>query len=50
MGEQQVFILAGDRQGLSVWFKDQHMFVLSSREDFDFPRSLLRDAIALEVE
>lgn len=50
MGDQEVFITAGDRQGLAVWFKDQHMFVLSTREDFDFPRGLLRDAIDLEVE
>jgi hypothetical protein len=50
MDDQQVYITAGDRQGLAVWFKDQHMFVLSTREDYDFPRGLLRDATALEVE
>ena len=49
MDDQEVFITSGDRQGLAVWFKDQHMFVLSTREDFDFPRGLLRDATDLEV-
>ena len=50
MDDQEVFITAGDRQGLAVWFKDQHMFVLSTREDYEFPRGLLRDATDLEVE
>jgi hypothetical protein len=50
MGEQEVYVTAGDRQGLAVWFKDQHMFVLSTREDYEFPRGLMRDAIELEVE
>jgi hypothetical protein len=49
MGDQTVYLSSGDRQALAVWFKDGAMYILASREDFDFPRGLLRDALDLEV-
>jgi hypothetical protein len=42
MGNQTVFVTAGTRQGLAVWFLDDHMFVLATRDDFEQPRALLR--------
>jgi hypothetical protein len=50
MGDQRVYLTSGDRQALAIWFKGQDLFILSSREDYDFPRGLLRDATALTVE
>jgi hypothetical protein len=49
MDDQSVYLTSGDRQALAVWFEDQHLFILSTREDYDFPRGLLRDATELVV-
>jgi hypothetical protein len=49
MSGQSVFLTSGDRQALAVWFKGDNLFILASREDYEFPRGLLRDAIDLEV-
>ena len=45
MGEQTVYLTTGLRQSVAVWFKGRHLFVLSSRQDFNQPRTLLRAAI-----
>jgi hypothetical protein len=50
MGDQEVFLSSGDRQALGIWFKGRDLYILSSREDYDFPRGLLRDATELEVD
>lgn len=42
MGAETVFLTTGARQSVSVWFRDRYMFILSSREDFDQPRRMLR--------
>ena len=48
MGEDRVFLTTGDRQSIAVWFRDQYVFILSSREDYRFPRALLREALAVQ--
>jgi hypothetical protein len=48
MGQDQVFLTSGDRQSIAVWFRGRHVFILSSREDYRFPRSLLREALAVQ--
>ena len=47
MGEERVFLTSGDRQAIAVWFRDSYVFILSSREDYRFPRALLREALAV---
>jgi hypothetical protein len=48
MGDDRVFLTSGDRQSIAVWFRDRYVFILSSREDYEFPRSLLREALAVK--
>ena len=49
MGEEQVFLTSGDRQSIAVWFRDRYVFILSAREDYRFPRALLREALAVRL-
>ena len=50
MGDQTVYLSTGRRQNVVIWFKGKHLFVLSTREEFGRPRTLLREAINLELE
>lgn len=45
VGEETVFLTAGVKQRLAVWFQDDHMFILGTRDEFDRPRTLLREAL-----
>ena len=47
LGGQTVYQTAALRQRLAVWFKGQQVFVLSTRDEFDHPRDLIRAALAL---
>ena len=48
MGDETVFRTTGRKQVISLWFKGRHMFVLSVRDTFETPRSLLRESLAIE--
>lgn len=50
MGDQTVYLSTGKSQNVVIWFKDEYLFVLSSREEFGRPRTLLREAIDLDLE
>lgn len=50
MGDQTVYLSTGKRQNVVIWFKDEYLFVLSTREEFGRPRTLLREAIDLDLE
>ena len=50
MSDQTVYLSTGRRQNVVIWFKDKYLFVLSSREEFGRPRTLLREAINLDLE
>lgn len=50
MGDQTVYLTTGKSQNVVVWFKDEYLFVLGAREDFGQPRTLLREAIDLDLE
>lgn len=45
MGGHPVFLTSSQGQTIAVWFRAGHLFVLSSRVEYDFPRGLLRDAL-----
>ena len=47
VGPVVVYLTSGLRQRISVWFTGRHLFVLSTREDYDQPRTLLRNALAV---
>jgi len=50
MGDQTVYLSTGKSQNVVIWFKEEYLFVLSSREEFGRPRTLLREAIDLDLE
>jgi hypothetical protein len=47
MGGQTVYLTAGKRQSIAVWFRGRYFFVLSMREEFGRPRALLRSALEI---
>lgn len=48
MGEQLMYVGGADRQTLTIWFDDGHMFLLSTRDGFDGGRALLREALEIQ--
>ncbi len=48
LGDRQVYLTIGDRQQVALWFEGRHLLVLSTREEYDTPRSLLRAALELQ--
>ena len=50
MSDQTVYLSTGRRQNVVIWFKGEYLFVLSTREEFGRPRTLLREAINLDLE
>ena len=49
VGDRQVFLTSGTGQRIAVWFKGRFMFVLATREDFQKPRTLLREMLGLQT-
>jgi hypothetical protein len=49
LGGDTVYLTQGLRQRISVWFRGHYLFVLSSREDYDQPRTLLRQALDISL-
>jgi hypothetical protein len=45
VGDQTVYVTTGVKQRLAVWFTEGHLFLLGIREEFDRPRTLLREAL-----
>jgi hypothetical protein len=48
VGKANVYLTRGNQQRIAVWFEDEFFYVLSTREDFDKPRGLLREVLELE--
>jgi hypothetical protein len=48
MGRDTVWLTEGRRQSIAIWFRDNHVFVLATRDEYEQPRALLR--ALLEVE
>ncbi|HEX7165716.1 MAG TPA: hypothetical protein VF230_01925 [Acidimicrobiales bacterium] len=49
IGKEQVLVTQGNLQRAAVWFRDDLVFVLTTREDFTKPRTLLRQAVNVGV-
>lgn len=47
MGDDTVWMTSGDRQSIAIWFKDEYIFILSAREEYDSQRALLREALEI---
>ncbi len=47
MGKQTVYLTSGTKQRISIWFKEKYLFVLSTRDEYPYPRTLLREALEI---
>lgn len=50
VGDETVYVTAGNEQAIFVWFDGHGAFVLITHQDFVFPRTLLRRIIDLNLE
>lgn len=48
MGKDTVYLTTGTRQRIAVWFRDEYLFILSTRDEFTQPRTLLREALGIQ--
>lgn len=48
MSDRTVYLTSGKRQTIAVWFNGRYFFVLSTRDEFDRPRALLREAVEVQ--
>jgi hypothetical protein len=49
MGERTVYLTTGRRQSIAIWFEGRDLFVLATREEYDQPRTLLREALEIKL-
>lgn len=49
LDEETVYLTKGTKQQIAVWFRDRYLFVLAVRDDYAYPRSLIREALEIEV-
>lgn len=49
MGEHTVYLTRATKQQIALWFRDRDMFVLAIRDDFELPRTLLRNALEIKA-
>ena len=49
VGSDTVYITQGQRQRIALWFRGRDLFVLSVRQDFDRPRSLIRETLGINI-
>src|SRR2546423_13069170 len=45
LGDMDVYLTTGARQRVAVWFKGRYFFILSMRDDFKYPKSLIRNGL-----
>ena len=48
LGADTVYLTTGTKQSIAVWFKGRDLFVLTTRADYDRPRTLLRRALEIQ--
>jgi len=48
LGADRVHVTTGNRQTIAIWFRGDHMMILSVRSDYDQPRRLLRELLELD--
>lgn len=49
MGEITVWRTTGTKQVVAIWFRGRHLFLLSVREEFDRPRTMIREAVGIRA-
>ena len=49
IGQITIYSTSGNKQNIFAWFNGRAMFVLTIHQDFEFPRTLLRKVVVLEL-
>ena len=49
MDDHRVWRTAGNNAARAIWFDGRHMYLLSAREAFPFPRTLIRNLLDLKA-
>jgi hypothetical protein len=47
VGKYTVFITQGAQKRVAVWFRGKVVFILTTRDDYDMPRALLRESLLI---
>ena len=48
LGDRTVYMTSGLEQRLAIWFAGDHMLILGTRQEFERPRTLLREMLELQ--
>jgi len=48
MSGRTVYLTTGRRQSVAVWWRGHYLFILSTREEYETPRTLLRSALEIK--
>lgn len=48
MGKHTVYLTTGKQQNVVIWFKENYTFVLTTREEYEQPRGLLREILEID--
>lgn len=49
MGDRQVYFTTATKQTVAAWFEEDELYILSIREDYPYPRQLVRAALELSA-
>lgn len=49
MGDETIYLTSGRKQTIAVWFREDYLFLMNTREEYETPRSLVR-AVLEEVK
>lgn len=49
VGDKDVYVTAGNRQNIFIWFSGRTMLVLITHQDYPFPRTLLRRMLSMDL-
>lgn len=48
MDDTEIHLTTGTKQQIGIWFRDRYMFVMSIRDEYVQPRTLLRQALGFK--
>lgn len=49
VGDETVYLTTGTKQTLAMWYRGRNLLVLAVREDYEQPRTLLREALRIQL-
>ena len=49
IGKETVYLTTGTKQTLAMWYRGRNLLILAVREDYEQPRTLLREALRIQL-